>query len=70
MPSLIAEAKETARLVIRCSLASEPAGHLPPKEVAMLRAELVKLGEALEAEIASIIDVRWTQLGTVSATRH
>jgi hypothetical protein len=72
MPSLIAEAKEAARLVVRCSLASDPAGHLPPKEVAMLRAELVKLGDALEAQIAGIIDIRWTQLagGTMSATRH
>jgi hypothetical protein len=71
MPSLIAEAKEAARLVVRCSLVSDP-GQLPPEEVAMLRAELVRLGEALEAEIAGIIDIRWTQFagGTASSTRH
>jgi hypothetical protein len=72
MPSLMAEAKEATRLVVRCSLASDPAGHLPPAEVAMLRAELVKLGEALEAEIANIIAIRWVQLGgpEPSRTRH
>jgi hypothetical protein len=72
MPSLIAEAKEATRLVVRCSLASEPAGHLPPKEVAMLRAELVKIADALEAQIAGVVGIRWTQLtgGTASATRH
>jgi hypothetical protein len=70
MPSLIAEAKEATRLIVRCSLASDPPGHLPAEEVAMLRGELVKLGEALEAEIAGIIDTRWAQLGTMSATRH
>jgi hypothetical protein len=72
MPSLIAEAKDAVRLIVRCSLASNPAGHLPPAEVAMLRAELVKLGEALEAEIAGVIDIRWMQLGgpKPSRTRH
>jgi hypothetical protein len=72
MPSLITEAKEAARLIVRCSLASDPAGHLPPDEVAILRSELVRLGEALEAQIAGIINIRWKQLGggTVSATRH
>jgi hypothetical protein len=70
MPSLIAEAQEAARLVVSCSLASDPAG--PPDEVVMLRAELVRLGEALEAQIAGIINIRWKQLGrgVVSATRH
>jgi hypothetical protein len=40
--------------------------------VAMLRAELVRLGEALEAQIAGIVHIRWAQLtgGTASATRH
>jgi hypothetical protein len=72
MPSLMAEAKEATRLVVRCSLASNPACHLPPEELAMLRAELVKLGEALEAEIAGIIHIRWKQLAgdRASATRH
>jgi hypothetical protein len=33
---------------------------------------LVKLSEALEAQIAGIVHIRWTQLagGTMSATRH
>ena len=72
MPSLVDEVKEAARTILRCCLASEPVGHLSPEEAAMLRAELVKLGEALQAQIAGIIDIRWTQLSgsTASATRH
>jgi hypothetical protein len=70
MPSLVAEAKEAVRLVVR--LASDQISDLPPEEVAMLRAELVKLAEALEAQIAGVVGIRWTQLadGTASATRH
>jgi hypothetical protein len=70
MPSLVSEAKKAVRLVVR--LASDQISDLPPEEVAMLRAELVKLAEALEAQIAGVVGIRWTQLagGTASATRH
>jgi hypothetical protein len=70
MPSLVAEAKEAVRLVVR--LASDQISDLPPEEVAMLRGELVKLADALESQIAGVVGIRWTQLvgGTMSATRH
>jgi hypothetical protein len=70
MPALIVDAKEAVRLVVR--LASDQTSHLPPEEVAMLRAELVKIADALEAQIAGVVGIRWTQLagGTASATRH
>jgi hypothetical protein len=72
MPALIDEASDAARTILKCCLASDPSGHLPPEEMEMLRAELVKLGNALEAQIAGVFDIRWVQLasGTVSATRH
>jgi hypothetical protein len=36
MPALIDEANETARLVLRCCLTSDPASHFSPEEAAML----------------------------------
>jgi hypothetical protein len=70
MPPLIVDAKEAVRLVVR--LASSQTSHLPPEEVAMLRAELVQIADALEAQIAGVVGIRWTQLtgGTASATLH
>jgi hypothetical protein len=44
MPTLIDEARDATRTILRCCLASGPAGHLSPEEVATLRAELVTLG--------------------------
>jgi hypothetical protein len=70
MPALIDKANQTARLVLRCCLASDPASHFSPEEAAMLRAELVRLGEALEAQIAGIIRLAQLAGGTTSATRH
>jgi hypothetical protein len=72
MPALIDEAKEAVRSILRSCLASDPIEHLRPEEAAILRAELAELGEALQAQIAGIIEVRWTQLtgGSVSSTRH
>jgi hypothetical protein len=72
MAALNDEANEAARLVLRCWLASDPASHFSPEEAAMLRAELVRLGEALKAQIAEIIDIRLAQRtgGTASSTRH
>jgi hypothetical protein len=68
MPALIDEANEAARHVLRCC--SDPPGHLAPEEAAMLRAELVRLGEALEAQIAGIIRLAQLADGATSATRH
>jgi hypothetical protein len=72
MPALIDDANEAARLVLRCCVASDPAGYLSTEEAAMLRAELVRLAEALEVQIVEIIDIRLAQLasGGVSSTRH
>jgi hypothetical protein len=71
MPALIDDAKKTARSILRSCLASETK-HLPPEEAAMLHVELTKLGDALEAKIAGIVDQRWAQLtgGIASATLH
>lgn len=68
MPGLIEEAEDATRTILTCCLASEPVDHLPPGEVAALRAELVRLGEALEAQITGIIEIRWAQLGRGSAS--
>jgi hypothetical protein len=72
MPELIDEAKDAVRVILRCCLAPNAASHLSSEEAAMLRAELVRLGEALEAQIGEIIDIRLTQLagGAPCATRH
>jgi hypothetical protein len=72
MPALIDGAKEATRLVILRCLASDLVGELPPKEAAMLRTELVRLGEALQAQIADIVEFRLAQLtgGFESVTLH
>jgi hypothetical protein len=72
MPAMIDDAKQTTRLVITRCLASDVVSELPPKEAEMLRVELTKLGEALEAQIAGIVEVRLEQLtgGSASLTRH
>jgi hypothetical protein len=48
-----------------------PIDHLPPEEVATLRADLHKLAEAFQAQIADILDCL-TQIagGGASQTRH
>jgi hypothetical protein len=68
IPSLIGEAKQQARRLLECYLASDPIRHLSPGEVAMLRTEFVRLGEALQANIAGIIRLR--QLTGGRTTRH
>jgi hypothetical protein len=72
MPELVDDAKEAVSLVVRCCLASDPVGELPPEEAAMLRTELVRLGAALEDQICGIIELRWAQLTgrSASSTRH
>jgi hypothetical protein len=72
MPALIDDAKQATRLVVTRCLASDLVGELPPKEAAMLRTELVRSGDALQAQIDGIIEVRLTQLtGRIaSATLH
>jgi hypothetical protein len=47
IPRLIDDAKEAARFVLRCCLASDSVGELPQEEAAVLRAELTRLGDAL-----------------------
>jgi hypothetical protein len=70
MHSLVAEAKEAARLILRCAWASDPGDNLPPKEVEMLRAELLRLSDSLEAQIAEM-DIRLLFAGgAASPTRH
>jgi hypothetical protein len=72
MPALIDGAKQASRLVITRGLASDLVGELPPKVAAMLQAELTKVGDALESQIAGIVEVRLEQLtgGSASLTRH
>jgi hypothetical protein len=72
MPALIDGAQEAVRLVITRCLTFDPVAELPPEAAAMLRTELVRLGEALQAQIAGIVEIRLTQLtGCVpSATLH
>jgi hypothetical protein len=66
MPALIDDANEAARLVLGCCVASDPDGYLSTEDAAMLRAELIRLSEALEVQIAWIIDIRLAQ----RARRH
>jgi hypothetical protein len=49
-----------------------PVDHLPPDEVAELRANLHELAEALQAQIADIADLCWAQItgGVAPRTRH
>jgi energy-converting hydrogenase A subunit M len=72
MPALIEDAKQMTRLVITRCLASDVVSELPPKEAAMLRTELVRLGEALQTQIAGLVEVRLEQLtgDSASLTRH
>jgi hypothetical protein len=69
LPALIDEARDAAHTILRCCLASDLTENLPPEEVAALCAELVKLGNALEAQIADIVAIRWAQLGGSEPSR-
>ena len=72
VPELAADAKVLMERIVACCVETSPLEHLTQEHAATLRAELLKLGEALEAQIAGIIDIRWTQLtgGGSSSTRH
>jgi hypothetical protein len=72
MPALCEEAEKIAQRVVECCMDTAPIDHLPPEEVATLRANLHKLAEAFQAQIADILDVCLTQIagGGASQTRH
>jgi hypothetical protein len=72
IPSLREEAETLAQRVVECCMDTAPVDHLPPEEVAELRAELFQLGDSLRAQIADIVDVCWARLlgGGTSQTRH
>jgi hypothetical protein len=62
MPALIDDANEAARLLLGCCVAPDPGCYLSTEEASMLRAELIRLGETLEVQIAGIIDIRLAEL--------
>jgi hypothetical protein len=72
IPALINDTREATRGILRSCLASDSIESLPPEEAELLRVELAKLGEALQAQIAGIIEARWAQLtgGSVAPTLH
>jgi hypothetical protein len=72
VPALATEAKTLVARMVACCLDTAPLEHLAQEEAETLRAELVRLGEVLQLEIASIIDLRWAQLsgGRGSWTQH
>ena len=72
IPALREEAKKLAQRVAECCMNTAPVDHLPPDEVAELRANLHELAEALQAQIADIGDLCWAQIkgGVASRTRH
>jgi hypothetical protein len=72
MQALEAEAKaQIKRMVARCSDAA-PLDDLPPGAEEQALAELVRLGETLQAHIGGVVKLRWAQLGgpVASLTRH
>jgi hypothetical protein len=46
--------------------------HLAPEEVTAIRSEMVRLAEAMKAQIANIVDLRLAPFagGAASRTRH
>jgi hypothetical protein len=72
IPALIDDTREATHRILRSCLASDSIKRLPPEEAEMLRVELAKLGEALQAQIAGIVEARWAQLigGSASPTLH
>jgi hypothetical protein len=72
MTALIDDAREAVRDLLSSCLASESSKHPTPEEGAVRRAELAELGEALQAQIVGIVEVRWAQLTgrSASSTRH
>jgi hypothetical protein len=72
LPALCHDAENLARRVVDCCIDTAPVDHLPPEEVAALRAELFQLAESLQAQINGIVDTcceRITGQGAFG-TRH
>jgi hypothetical protein len=72
IPALCEEAEKIAQRVVECCMDTAPIDHLPSEEVATLRADLHKLAEAFQAQIADILDLCLRQIagGGGSQTRH
>jgi hypothetical protein len=72
IPGLREEAKKLGHRVAECCIETAPVDHLPPDEVAELRAELFQLGATLQAHIPDVVDVCWAQIvgGATSRTWH
>jgi hypothetical protein len=72
IPALRAQAEALTQRVTECCADTAPVDHLAPKEVTAIRSEMVRLAEAIKAQIANIVDLRLTCFtgGAASRTRH
>jgi hypothetical protein len=72
IPALREEAEMLAQHVVDCCMDAAPVDHLPHEEVAALQSELVKLADALKAQIAGVVNLclAHTMGGATSHTRH
>jgi hypothetical protein len=72
MPALEAEAKAQIKRMVACCTNTAPIADLPPGAGEQVLAELVSLGETLQAHIGGIMKLRRAQLGgpVASLTRH
>jgi hypothetical protein len=70
--ALASDAKTAVEQIITCCADTASLDYLPSESVEALHADLVRLGQVLQAEIAGIIKLRWEQLesGGGSQTRH
>jgi hypothetical protein len=72
IPELRAQAEALTQRVTECCADTAPVDHLAPEEVTEIRSEMVRLAEAMKAQIANIVDLRLTSFtgSAVSRTRH
>jgi hypothetical protein len=72
IPALRAQAEALTQRVTECCADTAPVDHLAPEEVTAIRSEMVRLAEAIKAQIANIVDLRLTCFtgGAASRTRH
>jgi hypothetical protein len=76
IPALRAQAEaltqRVTECVAECCADTAPVDHLAPEEVTEIRSEMVRLAEAMKAQIANIVDLRLTSFtgGAASQTRH
>jgi hypothetical protein len=70
--ALANDAKTSVERIVSCCANTASLDHLPSESAQTMRGDIVRLGEALQAEIAGIIKLRWAQLesGGSSQTRH